>query len=250
MSVDGIDLPGHLDGCARYEAYEWKFNPMRRMNISISRDGTEIGEWTEEDVRALYAEGQLLPTDFYWKEGMSEWKELGTYIKPAPPAASPPPPNPTSPATAQVLQSSSGQKQKFKLGCIGKSISILVPVVIVLAACLWLSIPVLIHAVLAAGVADQNKNFPTTNSNGVRIESCSVSLDNTVHFHCTMTNIDDDAISSDALASNRQITVENFRADPKSPYLLFYFGVKYEYDLYNVNGNPLGDIVIGYDDIK
>jgi uncharacterized protein DUF4339 len=59
------------------------------MNISISRFGKEIGEWTEEQVRALYKEGQLLPTDYYWKEGMTEWLELSKIMKP-------PPPKPTS----------------------------------------------------------------------------------------------------------------------------------------------------------
>jgi type II secretion system protein G len=57
------------------------------MNLSISRDGVEIGEWTEEEVRTLYSQGQLLPTDYYWKEGMAEWKELGTILKPPPPPA-------------------------------------------------------------------------------------------------------------------------------------------------------------------
>ena len=55
------------------------------MNISISRDGIEIGEWTEEQVHSLYKEGELIATDHYWKEGMSEWKELGNFIKPPPP---------------------------------------------------------------------------------------------------------------------------------------------------------------------
>ncbi len=56
------------------------------MNLSIGRNGSEIGEWSEDDVRALYAQGQLLPTDYYWIEGMAEWKELGTFIKPPPPS--------------------------------------------------------------------------------------------------------------------------------------------------------------------
>ncbi len=67
------------------------------MNISISRDGVEIGEWTEEDVRALYAQGQLLATDFYWKEGMAEWKELGTLMKPPPPPGVTPRPQVAAP---------------------------------------------------------------------------------------------------------------------------------------------------------
>ena len=55
------------------------------MNLSISRDGAEIGEWTEGDVRDLYAQGQLLPTDYYWKEGMAAWDSLESFINPAPP---------------------------------------------------------------------------------------------------------------------------------------------------------------------
>jgi hypothetical protein len=55
------------------------------MNVSISRDGAEIGEWTEEHVCSLYKEGQLLPTDYYWKEGMTEWAELSKMIKSTPP---------------------------------------------------------------------------------------------------------------------------------------------------------------------
>jgi uncharacterized protein DUF4339 len=55
------------------------------MNISISRDSVEIGEWTEDEVRALYKDGHLVATDYYWKEGMSEWAELSKMIKPAPP---------------------------------------------------------------------------------------------------------------------------------------------------------------------
>lgn len=56
------------------------------MNISVSRGGAEIGEWSEEQVRSLYQEGKLLPTDHYWKEGMTEWAELSKMIKPPPPS--------------------------------------------------------------------------------------------------------------------------------------------------------------------
>jgi uncharacterized RDD family membrane protein YckC len=52
------------------------------MIISISRDGLEIGEWTEAQVRTFYKNGQLLPTDHYWKEGMTEWASLNTFVKP------------------------------------------------------------------------------------------------------------------------------------------------------------------------
>jgi hypothetical protein len=55
------------------------------MKISISRDGVEIGEWTEEEVRVFYSEGRLAAKDHYWKEGMTEWAPLAGFIKPPPP---------------------------------------------------------------------------------------------------------------------------------------------------------------------
>jgi hypothetical protein len=72
------------------------------MNISVSRDGMEIGEWTEEEVRSFYAEGRLVATDCYWKEGMPEWASLASFIKPPPPfpASAPPPWFPTPPVPA------------------------------------------------------------------------------------------------------------------------------------------------------
>jgi hypothetical protein len=63
---------------------------VKLMNLSISRNGVEIGEWTEEEVRSLYTEGKLLPTDYYWKEGMTEWAELYKMIKPTPAVVSKP----------------------------------------------------------------------------------------------------------------------------------------------------------------
>lgn len=54
------------------------------MNISISRDGVEIGEWPESVVRTLYLEGSLLGTDYFWREGMEEWKPLLSLVKSSP----------------------------------------------------------------------------------------------------------------------------------------------------------------------
>ena len=56
------------------------------MLISIARDGQEIGEWTDDQVRALSQDGQLLGTDYYWHEGMPAWLPLRSLLKPAPPA--------------------------------------------------------------------------------------------------------------------------------------------------------------------
>jgi NOL1/NOP2/fmu family ribosome biogenesis protein len=60
------------------------------MNISICRNGVEIGEWPEEQVRSLYQAGELRPTDHYWKAGMPEWIELYKMMQPAPAGVSKP----------------------------------------------------------------------------------------------------------------------------------------------------------------
>jgi len=51
------------------------------MKLSVCRDGVEIGEWTEEEVQSLLADGQLVSSDYYWKEGMSEWSALGSLME-------------------------------------------------------------------------------------------------------------------------------------------------------------------------
>jgi hypothetical protein len=75
------------------------------MNVSISRDGVELGEWSEEQVRASYKEGHLLPTDHYWKEGMTEWAELSKMIKPPPPPPKILPPTDREEPTSKAIES-------------------------------------------------------------------------------------------------------------------------------------------------
>jgi hypothetical protein len=50
------------------------------VTMCISRDGQQIGDWTELEVRALYKEGKLLPTDLYWRKGTNEWAVLDTLL--------------------------------------------------------------------------------------------------------------------------------------------------------------------------
>ena len=71
------------------------------MNISICRDGVEIGEWSEEEIQTLLDEGKLLPTDYYWTQGMTEWQQIATSIKPPPPAA-PPSTNKSAPSVIKA----------------------------------------------------------------------------------------------------------------------------------------------------
>jgi hypothetical protein len=39
------------------------------MTINVSRDGEEIGQWSESEIREFVREGKLLETDFYWERG-------------------------------------------------------------------------------------------------------------------------------------------------------------------------------------
>jgi hypothetical protein len=46
------------------------------VNVRIARDGAEIGECDWEDLEELVNEGQVLPTDHFWYEGMPDWRVL------------------------------------------------------------------------------------------------------------------------------------------------------------------------------
>jgi hypothetical protein len=64
-----------------------------RVKMFISRNGEQIGSWTEEEVRHYFQAGQLVATDHYWRPGMTEWDLLGGLLMPPIPTAplSPPP---------------------------------------------------------------------------------------------------------------------------------------------------------------
>lgn len=46
-----------------------------------SRDGTDHGPVSSAELMELAKNGQLLPTDLLWKEGMAEWKPASTFPK-------------------------------------------------------------------------------------------------------------------------------------------------------------------------
>lgn len=45
--------------------------------IHLARDGTQLGQFTPEQVQSMLAAGQIRPTDLSWKEGLSGWIPLG-----------------------------------------------------------------------------------------------------------------------------------------------------------------------------
>lgn len=66
------------------------------MQFNISRDGQQYGPYGEEDTRTMLEQGQLLPSDLAWKEGMAGWQPLSQILLPRGEASStrvaPPPP--------------------------------------------------------------------------------------------------------------------------------------------------------------
>lgn len=47
------------------------------MHYLIARDGQQLGQFSEEEVRSGLFEGRYLSTDVAWTEGMTDWKPLG-----------------------------------------------------------------------------------------------------------------------------------------------------------------------------
>jgi hypothetical protein len=49
--------------------------------LTIYRDAAYLGEWLEPEVRELYANGLLFPTDYCRREGIKEWQPLAQFLK-------------------------------------------------------------------------------------------------------------------------------------------------------------------------
>lgn len=47
------------------------------MQYLLARDGKQIGQFSEEEIRSGLFEGRYLPTDVAWAEGMAQWQPLG-----------------------------------------------------------------------------------------------------------------------------------------------------------------------------
>ena len=47
------------------------------MKLHIARDGEVIGAWTKTELYPLLRTSEVFPSDYYWHEGMSDWKQLG-----------------------------------------------------------------------------------------------------------------------------------------------------------------------------
>lgn len=83
------------------------------MNILVAKNGSQLGPFSEKDVRAKLASGEFSPTDYAWHEGMASWAPLSQLLGNAPGTLSPstPPAPVNAPAPySPPPQSSAPQK--------------------------------------------------------------------------------------------------------------------------------------------
>ena len=46
------------------------------MKVHIARNGEVLGEWTQTELYPLLRASEVFPSDYYWHEGMTEWRRL------------------------------------------------------------------------------------------------------------------------------------------------------------------------------
>ncbi len=49
------------------------------MNVHVSRDGKVIGEFSEDDFRKNVRRGVIVPSDYYFCEGFTDWKSVADF---------------------------------------------------------------------------------------------------------------------------------------------------------------------------
>lgn len=53
--------------------------PNTMIEIHVSRDGSTLGTFSEEQIKTGLQSGEFKPTDFAWKTGMTDWKPLAQW---------------------------------------------------------------------------------------------------------------------------------------------------------------------------
>jgi hypothetical protein len=46
------------------------------MKLRIARNGKALGEWTKTELYSLLRASEVFLSDYYWHEGMNEWRRL------------------------------------------------------------------------------------------------------------------------------------------------------------------------------
>jgi hypothetical protein len=77
------------------------------MKYTVNRGSQEIGKFELADIKALMNAGVILPTDYFWFQGMSEWKPVSTLfaqqVSMAPQVVVPPLPTTRTESTGHVV---------------------------------------------------------------------------------------------------------------------------------------------------
>ena len=101
--------------------------------IHLSANGEILGEFAEDAVPALLADGTISDAAFYWREGMSEWLPVGDLPKPKvatplpPPESKPPGPVERQAAIASALRPEPHEKLPLVKGAAPASTSASAP---------------------------------------------------------------------------------------------------------------------------
>ena len=80
------------------------------MIFYITREGAEIGPFSEEEFREKLLGGDIKPGDHYWQEGMDDWQLIGEYSGLPSPSAPP-----RLPAVPRVRKKKKKQTTRFFL---------------------------------------------------------------------------------------------------------------------------------------
>jgi uncharacterized RDD family membrane protein YckC len=82
------------------------------MNYHVAKNGAQLGQLSEEEIRRRLASGELSASDLCWTDGMAEWQPLGSQFQSPAVFAAPPPPasfNPYAAPASNVLRSPGSQ---------------------------------------------------------------------------------------------------------------------------------------------
>jgi hypothetical protein len=77
----------------------------------VGKNGQQTGPFSLDQLKAMYASGEVLPTDLTWKEGTADWKPASTFPELAAPA----------PAAAQAPTSTPAASTTFDGGSMGST---------------------------------------------------------------------------------------------------------------------------------
>lgn len=67
-----------------------RLNTSRMNQLQISREGQSLGEFDQEQIQEGLRSGYFQPTDWYWAEGMPEWRLLSDFVATTSPTATAP----------------------------------------------------------------------------------------------------------------------------------------------------------------